>query len=81
MGYANARWEMPPSSLEDYEPGDLHGMGSYGIMRLRRNLSVDTLGEASKLTEVLKEKLKTDRESPTAWAGRPFWRSSRAPRN
>src|SRR4051794_34787849 len=49
VGYTNTRWEMPPPALGDYEPGDLHGMGGYGIMHLRQEPSVDTLGEASKL--------------------------------
>lgn len=63
VGYTNTRWEMPPPSLGDYEPGDLHGMGGYGIMHLRQEPSVDTLGDASKLTQIPEEKLKTDRES------------------
>src|SRR5829696_1250074 len=41
--------------------GDLHGWGSYGIMALVQNPFSDTLGEASRLTGIPEEKLKTDR--------------------
>src|SRR5215208_3202991 len=34
MGYVNTLWEMPPPETSDYEPGDLHGRGAYGIMQL-----------------------------------------------
>src|SRR4028119_1532120 len=34
MGYVNTLWEMPPPRASDYEPGDLHGRGTYGIMQL-----------------------------------------------
>lgn len=61
MGYVNTRWEMPPPETNEYEPGDLHGWGAYGIMQLVRNPSADTLGEASRLTGTPEEKLKTDR--------------------
>src|SRR5215212_6626984 len=39
VGYVNTRWEMPSPALGAYEPGNLHGMGGYGIMRLRRDPS------------------------------------------
>jgi hypothetical protein len=63
MGYVNTRWEMPPPGSNEYEPGDLHGWGSYGIMALVQNPSSDTLGEASRLTGIPEETLKTDRRS------------------
>ena len=63
MGYVNTRWEMPPPESNEYEPGDLHGWGSYGIMALVQNPSSDTLGEASRLTGIPEETLKTDRRS------------------
>ena len=61
MGYVNTRWEMPPPQTNEYEKGDLHGWGSYGIMALVQNPSSNTLGEASRLTGISEEKLKTDR--------------------
>lgn len=61
MGYVNTRWEMPPPETNEYERGDLHGWGSYGIMALVQNPSSNTLGEASRLTGIPEEKLKTDR--------------------
>ena len=61
MGYVNTRWEMPPPEANEYEPGDLHGWGAYGIMQLVRNPSADTLGEAARLTGIPEERLKTDR--------------------
>ena len=63
MGYVNTRWEMPSPEASDYEPGDLHGRGAYGIMQLVRNGTADTLGEASRLTGIPEEVLKTDRRS------------------
>ena len=63
MGYVNTRWEMPPPDSNEYEPGDPHGWGSYGIMALVQNPSSDTLGEASRLTGISEETLKTDRRS------------------
>ena len=63
MGYVNTRWEMPPPSASDYEEGELDGKGTYGIMALVRNPSTDTLGEASRLTGLSTEELKTDRRS------------------
>ena len=61
MGWVNARWEMPPPEANEYEEGSLHGWGSYGIMALVQNPFSDTLGEASRLTGIPEEKLKTDR--------------------
>jgi hypothetical protein len=63
MGYVNTRWEMPPPEASEYEEGSLHGWGGYGIMALVKNPSTDTLGEASKLTGIPEEKLKTDRRA------------------
>jgi hypothetical protein len=63
MGYVNTLWEMPPPDANVYEAGDLHGWGSYGIMALVQNPSSDTLGEASRLTGISEEMLKTDRRS------------------
>ncbi len=63
MGYVNTLWEMPPPEANVYEPGDLHGWGSYGIMALVQNPSSDTLGEASRLTGIPEQTLKTDRRS------------------
>src|ERR671910_1580698 len=61
MGYVNTRWEMPSPVVNAYEEGDLHGWGSYGIMALVQNPFSDTLGEASRLTGIPEEELKTDR--------------------
>jgi len=63
LGYVNTRWQMPPPETSTYKPGDLHSRGSYGIMQLVQNDSADTLGEASRLTGISEEKLKTDRRS------------------
>ncbi|MDP8972548.1 MAG: hypothetical protein M3N45_05095 [Actinomycetota bacterium] len=63
MGYVNTRWEMPPPEASAYEPGDPQGRGAYGIMQLVRNDDEDTLGEASRLTGLDEEQLKTDRRS------------------
>jgi hypothetical protein len=54
---------MPPPEASDYEEGDPEGKGAYGIMALVRNPFTDTLGEASQLTGISTEKLKTDRRS------------------
>src|SRR3712207_9572348 len=43
MGWVNTRWEMPPPDANEYEEGDLHGWGSYGIMALVKNPSSNTL--------------------------------------
>jgi hypothetical protein len=61
MGYVNTRWEMPPPWANAYVEGDPHGWGSYGIMALVQNPYSDTLGEASRLTGISEEQLKTDR--------------------
>lgn len=63
MGYVNTRWEMPPPEASDHEPGNPHGRGAYGIMQLVKNDDEDTLGEASQLTGISEEDLKTDRRS------------------
>lgn len=63
MGYVNTRWEMPPPGASAHEPGSPHGRGAYGIMQLVRNDDEDTLGEASRLTGISEEDLKTDRRS------------------
>jgi hypothetical protein len=61
MGYTNTYWEMPPPTTTDFEPGDLHGQGTYGVMRLYQNPSRDTLGRAAKLTGLSEKQLKNDR--------------------
>lgn len=61
MGWVNTRWEMPAADANEYERGDLHGWGSYGIMALVQNPFSDTLGEASRLTGIPEKELKTDR--------------------
>jgi hypothetical protein len=61
MGYVNTRWEMPPPEANAYERGNPHGWGSYGIMALVQNPYSDTLGEASRLTGIPEEELKTNR--------------------
>jgi hypothetical protein len=63
IGYVNTRWEMPPPETSAHEPGNLHGRGAYGIMQLVQNDTADTLGEASRLTGISEEELKTDRRS------------------
>jgi hypothetical protein len=66
MGYVDTHWEMPPpeaSDLEEAQPGEgaPEARGSYGIMQLVQNPSENTLGEASTLTGISEERLKTDR--------------------
>jgi hypothetical protein len=61
MGYVNTLWEMPPPDASEYEPGDLHGRGAYGIMQLLQNPSRNTLGRAASLTGLSERELKTDR--------------------
>jgi hypothetical protein len=61
MGYVNTLWEMPPPEATDYEPGDLHGRGTYGIMQLVRTPWEDTLGVAADLTGLSEERLKSER--------------------
>src|ERR687890_971848 len=63
MSYVNTRWEMPPPEASAYETGNPHGRGAYGIMQLVQNDTADTLGEASRLTGISEEELKTDRRS------------------
>jgi hypothetical protein len=63
IGYVNTRWEMPPPEASAHEPGNPHGRGAYGIMQLVQNDFADTLGEASRLTGIPEEDLKTDRRS------------------
>lgn len=63
MGYVNTRLEMPPPEVNAYRRGDPHGRGAYGVMQLVENPSADTLGEASLLTGISREQLKTDRRS------------------
>lgn len=63
MGYTNTRLKMPPPRANEYEEGDLHGWGSYGIMALVKNPFSDTLREAAELTGIPEEDLKTDRRS------------------
>jgi hypothetical protein len=63
VGYVNTRLEMPPPEVSAYEPGNPHGRGAYGIMQLVQNDTADTLGEASRLTGISEEELKTDRRS------------------
>lgn len=63
MGYVNTRWEMPPADASEYEEGEIHGWGGYGIMALVKNPSTDTLGEAAQLTGISVEELKTDRKA------------------
>ena len=61
MGYVNTLWEMPPPEASDYEKGDLHGRGTYGIMQLVQTPWEDTLGRAANLTGLSEERLKTER--------------------
>jgi hypothetical protein len=61
MGYVNTLWEMPPPDASNYEVGDLHGRGAYGIMQLLRNPSRDTLSQAANLTGLSEEELKNSR--------------------
>lgn len=63
IGYVNTRWAMPPPEASAHDPGSPHGRGAYGVMQLVRNDSEDTLGEASRLTGISEEDLKTDRRS------------------
>ncbi|HEV8043860.1 MAG TPA: peptidoglycan recognition family protein, partial [Rubrobacter sp.] len=61
MGYVNTLWEMPPPDASEYEEGDLHGRGAYGIMQLLQNPSRNTLGRAASLTGLSEKALKNDR--------------------
>jgi hypothetical protein len=75
MGYVNTRWEMPPPKASAFRWGDLHGLGSYGIMALVQNPYSDTLGEASRLTGISQEVLKTNRAA-NIWGGAALLASS-----
>jgi len=61
MGYVNTLWEMPPPEASDYEPGDLHGRGAYGIMQLLQNASRNTLARAASLTGFSEQELMNSR--------------------
>lgn len=61
MGYTNTFWEMPPPGATDFEPGNIHGQGTYGVMQLYQNPSRDTLGRAAGLTGLSERELKNDR--------------------
>jgi hypothetical protein len=61
MGYVNTRWEMVPEGVNDYEPGESEGRGTYGIMALVRNPTTDTLGKAASLSGIPESQLKRDR--------------------
>ena len=61
MGYVNTLWEMPAPEASDYDPGNLHGRGAYGLMQLLHNPSRDTLGRAASLTGLSERELKSDR--------------------
>ncbi len=61
MGYVSSLWEMPPQQLGDYNPGDIHGMGGYGIMHLRQDPEMKTLGKAATITNTPGKDLKTNR--------------------
>jgi hypothetical protein len=61
VGYTNTFWEMPPPTATDYEPGNIHGQGTYGVMQLYQNPSRDTLGRAAGLTRFSERELKNDR--------------------
>jgi hypothetical protein len=63
MGHVNTLWEMPSPTVTDYEPGDLHGRGAYGIMQLYQNPSSDTLSRAASLTGLSEEDLKNARSA------------------
>lgn len=63
MGWVNTRWEMPSPQTSEYEEGNIHGIGLYGIMALVQNPSADTLGEAAELTGLSEEELKNDRSA------------------
>jgi hypothetical protein len=61
MGYTNTFWEMPQPNATAFEPGDLHGHGTYGVMQLYQNPSRDTVGRAASLTRFSEWELKSDR--------------------
>jgi hypothetical protein len=61
MGYTNTLWEMPPPTATDFDPGGMHGRGTYGVMQLYQNPSRDTIGRAAGLTGFSEQELKSDR--------------------
>lgn len=61
MGYVNSRWEMPPPSSGEFEPGDIHGSSAFGVAGLSEDPRNDTLARASSLIGVSEADLKTDR--------------------
>jgi len=61
MGYTNTFWEMPPPGATAFEPGDVHGHGTYGVMQLYQNPSRGTVGQAAGLTRFSEWELKSDR--------------------
>lgn len=63
MGYVSTRWTMPPESSGEYSPGDIHGMGGYGVMSLSDDPDNETLARAQQLTNIPEDKLKNDRAS------------------
>lgn len=63
IGYVSTRWVMPPKSSGEFKPGDIHGMGGYGVMALSDNPDEETLSKASELTNIPEEKLRDDRAS------------------
>ncbi|MGI8650197.1 MAG: N-acetylmuramoyl-L-alanine amidase [Rubrobacter sp.] len=62
MGYVSTRWTMPEVS-GGYRPGDIHGMGGYGVMALSDNPDNETLARAADLTNIPQDKLQNDRAS------------------
>jgi len=66
MGYVNTRWEMPPRAVSDYQHGDPHRQGVYGVMGLVRNPEADTLGAASRITGLSPAALMSDRAANLA---------------
>src|ERR671916_1794983 len=61
MGYTNTFWEMPAPSATAFEPGDLHGHGTYGVMQLYENPSRDTVDRAASLIQSSEWEIKSDR--------------------
>ena len=61
IGYVNTRWEMPPVATGEFDPGDLHGSGGYGVMQLNADPKNNTLQKARELTDFSDNDLKTDR--------------------
>jgi N-acetyl-anhydromuramyl-L-alanine amidase AmpD len=63
MGYVNTRWEMPPPRASDYEAEEVDARGSYGVMALLQNPSVDTVGKAAGVTGLPEDEIKGIREA------------------